>query len=107
MLEVIGAGTSNNASAVDFHAFYKESELFVSNSIRVDELCSNATDNHAEGLPIQGDNTVDMTRSGHLQRSLSVKQHQESKSSFPVQFYWLMKRVRLRQCAYYVALYCS
>jgi len=45
MLEVIGAGTgSTTLSAVDFHLYYKNSALCVTNNVHLDSLCAQHSD---------------------------------------------------------------
>jgi hypothetical protein len=48
MLDAIGAGTGSASNAIDFHEFYKQSELCSANEIHVDELIPASTGNESK-----------------------------------------------------------
>ncbi len=78
MLEVIGAGTGSSNNTVDFATFYKDSELNVSNTIHINELCTPT------------DETITALAKNH-----SVKVKVEYNSTYLMQFIWLYKKVSI------------
>ena len=77
MLEVIGAGTSGNVSATDFHAYYNTSTLCQVNKAGVDALCSCSGSNVIASISIGGEANPDPNPSTRHQGELYNTTYQE------------------------------
>lgn len=98
MLEVIGAGTTHNASEIDFPKYYKESDLNIQATQKLDQIVSKRNTNQIEEntrSDVESSSTAPQ-KYAPLPNSEEVKSHYDQNqiyvASLTQQTYWLLKR---------------